>query len=67
MADNVGITPGSGVVRTIAIPPNSVSNFSLDGGLAFATGIALTTVTGSADADNTAVGVGDIVGELLFA
>lgn len=60
-------TAGSGVVRTIAIPPNGVSNFSLEGGLAFATGIALTTVTGSADADTTAVGVGDIIGELLFA
>ncbi len=60
-------TAGSGVVRTIALPPNSVSNIHLDGGIAFTTGIGLTTVTGSADADNVAVGVGDIVGDLYFA
>jgi hypothetical protein len=39
----------------------------LEGGIAFATGIGLTTVTGSTDADTTAVGAGDIVGELFFA
>ena len=60
-------TAGTGVVRTIAIPPNGVSNFTLEGGIAFATGIALTTVTGAADADATAVGAGDIVGDLFFA
>jgi hypothetical protein len=60
-------TAGSGVVRTIAIPPNGVTNFSMEGGIAFSTGIALTTVTGSADADNTAVGAGDVIGELFFA
>lgn len=60
-------TAGAGVVRTIALPPNSVSNIHLDGGIAFTTGIGLTTVTGSADADTAAVGVGDIVGDLYFA
>ena len=60
-------TAGTGVVRTIALPPNSVSNIHLDGGIAFTTGIGLTTVTGSADADTAAVGVGDIVGDLYFA
>jgi hypothetical protein len=60
-------TAGSGVVRTIAIPPNGVADFALEGGVGFATGIALTTVTGSADADATAVGAGDIVGEIFFA
>lgn len=60
-------TAGSGVVRTIAIPPNGVSNVTLEGGVAFSTGIGLTTVTGSADADTTAVGAGDIIGELFFA
>jgi hypothetical protein len=60
-------TAGTGVVRTIAIPPNSLAHASFEGGIAFVTGIGLTTVTGSADADTTAVGVGDIVGELLFA
>jgi hypothetical protein len=60
-------TAGTGVVRTIAIPPNGVNTFSADGGIAFATGIGLTTVTGAADADNTAVGLNDIVGDLFFA
>ena len=60
-------TAGTGVVRTISIPPNAISNFTLEGGVAFSTGIAYTTVTGSADADATAVGAGDIVGELFYA
>lgn len=60
-------TAGSGVVRTIALAPNSVSNIHLDGGIAFTTGIGLTTVTGAADADATAVGLNDIVGDLYFA
>lgn len=60
-------TAGSGVVRTIGIPPNGVADFTLEGGIAFATGIALTIVNGSADADATAVAVGDVVGDLFFA
>jgi hypothetical protein len=60
-------TAGTAVVRTIAIPPGGVSNFTLEGGIAFATGIALTIVTGAADADATAVGVGEVVGDLFFA
>ena len=60
-------TAGTGVVRTIAIPPNGLAQMKLEGGIAFATGIGLTTVTGSADADTAAVAVGDIVGELFFA
>jgi hypothetical protein len=60
-------TAGTGVVRTIPIPPNGVNTFKLEGGVAFTTGIGLTTVTGSSDADSNAVGAGDIVGELFFA
>ena len=60
-------TAGAGVVRTIAIPPNGINTFKIEGGIAFTTGIALTTVTGSADADATAVGLNDIVGDLFFA
>ena len=60
-------TAGTGVVRTIAIPPNGLAQMKLEGGIAFATGIGLTTVTGSADADTAAVGVGDIVGDIFFA
>ncbi len=60
-------TAGAGVVQTIAIPPNGVTQQSIPGGIGFATGIGLTTVTGSADADATAVTAGAIVGDLFFA
>ena len=60
-------TAGTGVSLTIAIPPNGVSNFFSEGGITFTTGIGITTVTGAADADATAVGLNDIVGELIWA
>lgn len=60
-------TAGTGVVRTIGIPPNGVSSFFSEGGITFTTGIGLTTVTGAADADATAVALNAIVGELVFA
>jgi len=60
-------TAGTGVVQTIGIPPNGIAQQTIEGGIGFATGIALTTVTGSADADATAVGAGAIVGDLFFA
>jgi hypothetical protein len=60
-------TAGTGVVRTIAIPPNGVNTFKIEGGIAFSTGIGLTTVTGAADADTAAVGLNDIIGDLFFA
>lgn len=58
---------GTNVFMTLAIPPNSVIQQNLPGGIAFSTGIGITTVTGAADADNTAVGLQAIVGELFFA
>ena len=60
-------TAGTGVVQTIGVPPNATVNYSLEGGIAFATGIGLTTVTGAADADATAVGANDLVIDLFFA
>jgi hypothetical protein len=60
-------TAGTGVVRTIALPPNNSVTFTIEGGIAFATGIGLTIVTGAADADATAVGANDVVGDLFFA
>jgi hypothetical protein len=60
-------TAGTGVVRTIGIPPNGNSEFFSEGGaFTFATGIGLTTVTGAAAADATAVTLNAIVGELVF-
>jgi hypothetical protein len=60
-------TAGTGVVRTIALPPNNSVTFTIEGGIAFTTGIGLTIVTGAADADATAVGLNDVVGDLFFA
>lgn len=60
-------TAGTGVVQTIALPPNGKSDWKVEGGVAFTTGIGLTTVTGAADADATAVAANAIVGDLFFA
>jgi len=60
-------TAGTGVVRSFGIPAGGTITFSLEGGIAFSTGIALTTVTGAADADATAVAANDIVGDIFFA
>jgi len=60
-------TAGTGVVQTIAVPPNGVASFQMSGGIGFATGIAFTTVTGSADADSAAVAAGDLIIDLFFA
>lgn len=61
-------TAGSGVVQTIAIPPNGANNMPLGGGgIGFATGIGRSIVTGSADADATATTAGAVVGDLFYA
>jgi hypothetical protein len=60
-------TAGTGVVRTISIPPNGLAQLHLPGGAAFTTGIGITIVTGSATTDATAVALGDVVGNLDFA
>jgi hypothetical protein len=60
-------TAGTGVVQTIAVPPNSNVNFFAEGGIAFTTGIAMTTVTGAADTDTTVVGLNDLIIDIFFA
>lgn len=60
-------TPGAGVAQTIAIPPNGLAQFASPGGIPYAAGIGLTVVTGAADTDATAVGAGEVVGDLFFA
>lgn len=60
-------TAGTGVVRTVAIPPNGVREVSFEGGIAFTTGIGMTIVAGAADADNTAIGAAEVVGDVFFA
>jgi hypothetical protein len=60
-------TAGSGVVETIAVPPNSTAQGEIPAGSGFATGIGVSTVTGAADADTTAVGANDLIIDLYFA
>jgi hypothetical protein len=60
-------TAGAGVVQTIAIPPGGVNVQNIPAGIGFATGIARTCVTGSADADATATTLGAVVGDIFFA
>lgn len=60
-------TAGTGVVRTIAVPPNGISQFFSEGGITFATGIGMTVVSGAADTDATAVTAAAVVGELIWA
>lgn len=61
-------TAGTGVVQTYGVPPNGGTiSITLPGGLGFGSGIALTTVTGAAAADTTAVAANDLVGTIIFA
>lgn len=53
-------TAGSGVVSTVDIPPLSAANVFDEIGIAFGTGIAITTVSGAADTDATAVAANDL-------
>lgn len=59
-------TAGSGVVQTIAVPPNGIRECAFDGGIAFTTGIAMTTVTGIADNDTAAVTVNDLLIDIFY-
>jgi len=60
-------TAGAAVYMTIGIPPNGLAQQSFPTGIAFATGIGRSIVTGAADADATATAANDVVGDLFFA
>lgn len=60
-------TAGVGVVQTITIPPNQTANHEITAGIAFTTGIGMTTVTGAADNDATGVGAAELIIDLFFA
>jgi hypothetical protein len=53
-------TAGASVIFALMIPPTSAANVELTMGLAFATGIAITTVTDAADSGTTAVALNDL-------
>jgi hypothetical protein len=60
-------TAGAGVVLTVGVQAGLHRDFVLpDGGRAFTTGIAFTTVTGIADADNAAVTASDLSIEVVY-
>lgn len=59
-------TAGASVIFSIVIPPNSASNVEWGKGLPFATGIAITAVTGIADSDATAVALNDLVINIFY-
>lgn len=59
-------TAGVGVVMTIGVPPGGGTNVSLEHGIEFTTGIALTTVTEAAEAGTTAVGANDLAINLFY-
>ncbi len=60
-------TAGAAVAQTIGIPPNDKAVCSFPHGIGFATAISRSIVTGAADADATATGAGDVVGDIFFA
>jgi hypothetical protein len=60
-------TAGAAVAQTIGIPPNGKAECMIPQGIAFTTAISRSIVTGSADADATAVGAGDVIGDIFFA
>lgn len=60
-------TAGAGVVQTIGIPIGGTVVHTIDGGVAFSTGIAFTTVTTAPDNGSTGVALNDIVGDIFYA
>lgn len=59
-------TAGASILFKIGIPASGAANVSFPQGVKFATGIAITTVTGSADNNTTAVSSGDQVINLFY-
>jgi hypothetical protein len=59
-------TAGASVIFAIVIPPSSAANVEFTMGLAFATGIAITTVTDLTDAGATAVGASDLIINVFY-
>jgi len=65
---NIATTPtaGSGVVYSLVIPPLSAANVSLPDGINFTIGISITTTTGLADSDATAVASNDLIINIFY-
>jgi hypothetical protein len=59
-------TAGASIKFAIVIPPTSGANVLFESGIEFATGIAITMVTGLADSDATAVALNDLVSNIFY-
>lgn len=59
-------TAGASVFFSLCIPPLSGANVFATNGIYFSSGIGITTVTGAADSDNTAVAANDLVIDLFY-
>jgi hypothetical protein len=60
-------TAGSSVKFSLVIPASGAANVSMPHGIAFSSGIAITTTTGVADSDNGTVASGDLVINIFYA
>lgn len=63
-------TAGSGVTDTFLVPGNTAGSgvvINIDNGIAFSTGIAISTVTGIADADTTAIAASSLVMNIYYS
>jgi hypothetical protein len=60
-------TAGASVFFSLVIPPGSGANVFSDLGIAFSTGIGITTVTDLGDSGTTVVGAGDLIVNLWYA
>jgi hypothetical protein len=60
-------TAGASIFFSLVIPATSGANVELTNGIAFSTGIAISTVTGLADSDTTAVALNDLIINLFYA
>lgn len=59
-------TAGASLHSSLVIPPLSAANVELSNGIAFGTGIAITTVTGLADNDSAAVAANDLIINIFY-
>jgi hypothetical protein len=59
-------TAGASVFFSMVIPPAAGANACAASGIAFSTGIAITTVTGLPDSDNAAVAANDLIINLWY-
>jgi hypothetical protein len=65
---NSNITPTAGVNTffSLVIPPLSAANVSFPDGIAFSSGIAITTTIGLADSDATPVSTNDLIINIFY-